>query len=476
MPISDPRYLVFLGVCVMLFYLLPPGRSRGYLVLIASYIYYFTFSALFLVLLLAMTAFAYGAGLVIQRARDTRVFRAVVASSLILCLLPMIIMKYLALPNDADATNWIYPVGLSFYTFVSIGYLSDVALDIIDAEEQPVIVGLSCAFFPTVTLGPLLRTSFFPQLQFQQRFDRSRLAAGVTSILLGMTLKLWIADTLAEDVDAVYRNLAASPSLERFAASTIEAFQIYADWLGYSLIAIGSAKLFGVDFPDNFRQPYLSTNMGEFWRSWHIALINWFRDYVFTPVRLQFKPNSPMAIPVATLVTFTLLGAWHTKSWSYVIYGVVNGALVIYSQLTLQRRTMAWETLHIPSFIFKPIRVLATFFVVVLTVPLARADSLADALDIYSSFLSHDLLRDLGSTISGYAGAKTTFPHIDLATDLPLVAIIITADILALLRQKPYVLTVPRLVKVPVYVACGLAIVAHATWLEPVMPFAYFRY
>src|SRR5579871_117740 len=260
MPLSDPRYIALLIPAVAGFYLLKSGYWRMLFILGLSYLYYLTFPIVFFPLLLSITLIAYFGGLLIDRTDGTRTYEWTVGACILLCFLPMIFYKYIT-PLWVDQSRsgtvssiWILPVGLSFYTFAAAGYLADVALRIVDVERRPLRLAVFIAFFPTVTMGPVMRTAFFDQLLFKRAFDMNRLMRGTSEILIGAVLKLWFADSLAVPCDVVYANLSSSSPLEQFVASIFEAFQVYADWLGYSMIAIGSARLFGIDLPENFRQ------------------------------------------------------------------------------------------------------------------------------------------------------------------------------------------------------------------------------
>lgn len=472
MPIADPRYLLILLPCVAVFYALRASNHRMYLMLGVSYLYYLTFPVFFLPVLLGLTGFTYLAGRLIQRNMGKRSYPIVVGAIIVLGLTPMVVFKTLSvLPSDP----WIYPVGLSFYTFTCLAYLVDVALDVVDVERKPLRLGLAAALFPVVTLGPLLRTSYFGRLEFKGSLDRKRLTHGVAEILLGMALKLGFADPLARSSDAVYAHVYSASGIELFVGSVVEAFQIYADWQGYSLIAIGSARLFGIDFPANFRQPYLSTNIGEFWRSWHVALVNWFRDYVFMPLRLQLSKYPALAIPVATFVTFALLGAWHVKGgWGYAMYGVVNGLLLVYSQQTLGRRDKMWQAMRIPGVVLTPARVLTTFMVIVMTVPLARSASLTEAVHIYGEWSSGDTWSSLW--LMATSGQPVSLPHVQVALVIGLILIIIAGDGLALSRRTGVLKQTPVWLNGVIYAACVSIIVWHVVANEPPEPFVYFRY
>jgi alginate O-acetyltransferase complex protein AlgI len=467
MPIGDPRYFLLITPAAVLFYLLPIGRPRVIFLLGVSYIYYLTFPVYFLFFLLLITLIAYLGGLAIRYFDESPVKVWIVACFLVCCSLPMIAFKYvISLLGDATAGGWIFPVGLSFYTFAAVGYLADVSLGILEAETRPLDIALFCAFFPTVTMGPVMRTGILDSFQFNTRMELKRAAHGLSEILIGMVLKIWFADTLAGTADNVYQHLQMTTPVENLVGTVVMLFQIYADWLGYSFIAIGSARLFGLDFPDNFRQPLISSNIGEFWRGWNISLINWLRDYVFTPLQLMFQPVPAIAVSLATIITFSLLGAWHAVGWEYLIYGVINGLLVAGSYLTLSARDRFWKRVGCPLKLVQLVRVPITFAIVVLTIPLVRAGTLNSAGDIYAGIFSRRLIDT--------AAQSSVLLREDVVIDLLLIAGLIAMDLIAI--HRPPRLDQLEIPNVLIIVGCGVAVVVSLFLHRAVQPFVYFQY
>jgi hypothetical protein len=491
MPICDPLYLALLLPIVLICYALPAGHWRAAFLLIVSYAYYLTFPLAFFPILVAVTLVAYVGGLLIERCRETRFFASVVTAVLLACFAPMIFYKYLiplwsAVSDQGDGTDWgattaaqvLFPVGLSFYTFAAAGYLADIALGLTAAERRPLTLALFCGFFPIVTQGPIPRTAgTLGQLHFKRGFDAERGMRGISEILIGAVMKVWIADSLAGPSEMVYADLANCPPLEHLVATIYFAFQIYADWAGYSLIAIGSARLLGIDIPENFRQPYLSTNMQEFWRSWNISLMNWLRDYVFTPLCLLLRRWPPrLATSVAVFITMILLGVWHAVGWGYVLYGVANGLLVVGSQWTLASRDRFWRSVGCPALLVTLFRIPATFLLVVFTDIIVRAQSLDDVLYIYSGVFSPALISNFANVFSADPDlSKSVFHHIHFNMDVLLIAALIVGDIFARTKTVP-VFRFPVPARAAVYSACAIAVLYYAASPHIARPFVYFRF
>ncbi len=481
MPISDPRYVLLIVLVALAFYALPARRPRVLFILCASYAYYLTFPVAFLASLLFVTIVAFVGGLLIERARESRAMRWATALALVTCVAPMLSYKYLIPLSErlgfAAAPAWVLPVGLSFYTFAAAGYLADVALGIVDAERRPARLALFCAFFPTVTMGPVMRTSLFEQLEFDRTFNVERGLRAGTEILLGMVLKLWFADTIAVSANEIYGNLQNTTPVEHFFGSALVAFQVYADWLGYSMIAIGSARLLGVDLPVNFRQPFLSPTINEFWRRWNISLINWLRDYLFMPIRLKLKLLGPWAVPLATTITFAILGMWHAAGWGYLVYGLANGLLVVGSQLTLPLRDKLWRSIGCPPWISQFVRIPITFCIVVLTVPLVRASDFGEAIEIYQGIFSIRFLNGLWSIVrdAGRGAIEALLRSEHMMTAVLLILCLIAYDIISSSKIR-ILASRPGLVTATVYATCILAVIYYAASGAPVQPFVYFHY
>lgn len=487
MLLGDPLFLAALIPVVAAFYLIPHGPWRMSYALAISYGYYLTFSIHFLPILIAITVLAFGGALLVERARGNPSGKWIAWLIIAGCFAPLVAFKYLVpalTKNMGQGADWqltmegvVAPVGLSFYTFAAVGYIIDVALGIVEADRNPLRVGLFCGFFPYVTAGPIPRTALLDQLDFAHSFDAEQSMQGISEILVGAFMKLWIADRLAVSSSAIYANVLTVAPLEKLVGTVLFAFQLYADFAGYSLIAIGTARLFGINLPANFRQPYLSSTINDFWRSWHISLFTWLRDYVFTPLRMEWRAWPRLATSGAMFTTLVLVGIWHGAGWGFVAFGAVHGALMVGSQLTLTHRDRIWRRLGIANTAINILRIPVTFLIVTLTLILIRARGLSEALDIYQSLFSVDMLRDIGAAV-GVTGQSPSFQKVHLATngiDITLIAIVILGDIIARLIKRPFV-CLPSLMRAPVYGICMLTVLYRAISANASHPFVYFQF
>ncbi len=290
---------------------------------------------------------------------------------------------------DPFTVNVILPVGISFYTFQTMGYTIDVYRKKLPATHNIVDYLAYVSFFPQLVAGPIERAPrFLPQFQKPRTFDREAAVDGCRLILWGVFKKLVIADRLAVVVDMIYSNPSQSTGIPIFVGTIAFAFQIYCDFSAYSEIAMGTAQLLGFRLMQNFRTPYFSQSMREFWQRWHISLSTWFRDYVYIP--LGGSQGGTSTYLRSILITFLLSGLWHGASWNFVIWGGLMGVGVAVETLLNQRQTapktvespterlsLGW---HLKHQVLVTGRILRTFAIVCLGWVFFRAATFGDAI------------------------------------------------------------------------------------------------
>ena len=392
MPFISFSFAVFFVVVAALYHLAPRlGKSalcaQQILLFTAGIVFYAAADLRFLPFLLYVTAVSYLAGLFVRG-------RVSLALFVIADLLPLLFFKYA--PQDWH-THWIFPLGLSFFTFQSVSYITDVHTKKIAAERNPLMVALFVGFFPTIASGPIQRAPvLLPQLKEIHRFDYDNATDGMRLFAWGMFKKLVIADRIAVYVDYVYGNIPGSHGLALLLATVLYSFQIYCDFSGYSDMAIGVARYFGFDAGRNFDHPYLSQSVGEFWRRWHISLSSWLRDYVYIPLG-----GSRVALPrvyLNLMITFLVSGVWHGAGWTFVAWGLLHGAYQCIGRATKPLQ----EKLRIPA----AVRVVITFCLVTFAWIFFRAGSMGEALDVIRG-IAH-IPQDIGAffTLRATLGLK----------------------------------------------------------------------
>jgi alginate O-acetyltransferase complex protein AlgI len=417
MSLSDPGYFVFLFLVFLLYFILGKGGPRRVLLLAASYLFYLQLSKAYIVVLVFVTCITYFGARLLRSPQAEKhgglLFWLIVS----VLVSPLLFFKYLlvilAVSLHGNLAFLAFPIGISFFTFASLGYLTDVYLGIVDPEPSPIRVALFVGFFPLVSAGPIERAGrFMPQFDLDADFSSDRTIAALRLIFVGLLMKVVFADALAGPTNLVFENPGAFLPIERVCATLFYPFYLYADFAGYSLIAIGSAKLFGLEVSPNFRQPFLSTTVPEFWRNWHISLSSWVRDYIFSPLRMEWRRYSNLGMAAALMASFVILGVWHGARWGFLIFGAMHGSMVVISTFTLPHRDKFWAAVGLPDSVLRLTRGVITYLLVALAFVVFRADSLPQAMQIYQGIFSAGPFYDLARFLSGLWGqvSSTPFP------------------------------------------------------------------
>lgn len=307
-----------------------------------SYVFYGWWDWRFLILIFLTTVFSYSSGLLLGRFQSKRRRKMVLWTAIGLNLGFLGFFKYynfftenfqallapFGIRLDSITLDLILPVGISFYTFQAMSYTIDVYRRSINPTRNIPAFFAFISFFPQLVAGPIERaTNLLPQFFRRRSFDYAQAVDGCRQILWGLFKKMVIANNCAAYVDIVFSEPEAFDGVNHWLAVLLFTFQIYGDFSGYSDIAIGTAKLFGIRLRRNFNLPYFSRNMAEFWRRWHISLNSWFRDYVYIPLGGS-RAGKAKTARNATAV-FLLSGLWHGAAWNFVVWGVYNAVLVV---------------------------------------------------------------------------------------------------------------------------------------------------
>ena len=330
-------------VFLLYWFAFKPLKWQNLLLLVASYVFYGWWDWRVLILIVLTSVSSYCSGLLIERYEGKRgVQRAVSAVNIVLNLGILGTFKYFNFFKDSLASllsvvgitpdwptmNIILPVGISFYTFQALSYSIDVYSGRFKATRDAIAFFAFISFFPQLVAGPIERASnLLPQMLRERSFDYGTAVDGMRQMLWGFFKKLIIADGCAEVVNGIWDNLQTSTGLMLVVGSLLFTFQIYTDFSGYSDIAIGCAKLFGFRLTTNFRVPYFSRNVREFWRRWHITLNAWFTQYVYFP--LGGSRCSRGRVILNTVIVFALSGLWHGADWTFVLWGLYLALLFI---------------------------------------------------------------------------------------------------------------------------------------------------
>ncbi|MBX9963543.1 MAG: hypothetical protein K2Y35_10830 [Burkholderiales bacterium] len=286
------------------------------------------------------------------------------------------------LSGHVPLADIVLPLGISFHTFQAMSYTLDVYHKRVKPENHLGYFALFIAYFPQIVAGPIERAGhLIHQLRQRASFSYAQARDGFLLILIGFFKKLVIADNLAVYVDRCYGSWEEVSGSSLLLATYAFAFQIYADFSGYTDIARGSAKLLGVDLAVNFRSPYLADGVADFWRRWHISLTSWFRDYVYKPLRSTQAWGGRTA---AVFIVFALSGIWHGANWTFLVWGLLNACFYLLNEAltALFPRTLGMRAL-------KPLRIFLTFNLIAITWVFFRADSVTSAVGILTKIEEH---------------------------------------------------------------------------------------
>lgn len=344
------EFLFFLPIVFALYWLCA-GRAnlRNLVIVIASYAFYGWWDYRFLALLALSTASSYASGIAIEKCQERKTAKWICAANVVFNLSILAFFKYFNFFGENFArimdtlgwhTDWVMldillPVGISFYTFQAIAYTIDVYRRSTTASHNPITFAAFISFFPQLVAGPIERAGtmihqFSGKVRFSQKFYD-----GMRQMLWGFFKKMVIADNCALFVDMVWDKYDVLNGSTMLLAAVFFTFQIYGDFSGYSDIAIGTGKLFGIDLSTNFKTPYFATNIGDFWRRWHISLMSWFRDYIYIP--LGGSRVSKIITARNILLVFALSGLWHGANWTFVTWGIYHAILLIAYSLFISK-------------------------------------------------------------------------------------------------------------------------------------------
>ena len=380
-------FAAFLIVVFLLYYIIP-HKYRWIFLLAASYVFYMNLHVAYGLLLLATTVLTYVLGLRTEAAPTARAKKRCLLLGIVPLVLVLLFFKTAAPVIDRlnaliDAGRLslqpltiriLLPAGVSFYFFQSIGYLIDVYRGKVKAERHFGYYALFVSFFPQLLAGPIGRAdSLLPQYKKERPFDYDKASYGIRLMAWGYFKKLVIADVLAGVVNTVYDNATSYVGLVFIVVTILFAIEIYCDFSGYSDIAVGCAKLFGIDLMTNFRTPYFSFSIREFWSRWHISLSTWLRDYVYIPLGGSRVPKWRHCLNL--LITFLVSGFWHGSRLTYLAWGGLHGLLQVIETLLYPKTRKGVEVKRKKHWWQLPI----TFLLLCFTWIFFRANSITDA-------------------------------------------------------------------------------------------------
>ncbi|MDN3675787.1 MBOAT family O-acyltransferase [Flavobacterium paronense] len=401
---SIPFVLFFsLFFCLYWFVTNKNLKTQNVLILIGSYFFYAWSDWRLLSFLIGVSALNYFLGIKIETTSNPKWRKVFLYIGLLQGIGGLLFFKYYnffiisfneALSIGLPTLKILVPLGISFFTFRTISYLLDIDKGKQKATTDWIIFFNYVAFFPSLLSGPIDKANkLIPQLEKSRTFDYNIAVDGLRQILWGLFKKVVIANNCAVITSEVFANYHNLPASSLLIGTFLYTIQIYADFSGYSDMAIGFANLLGIKITKNFDFPFFAQNIADFWRRWHISLTSWLTEYVFTPLCIYFRDYNNLGLILAIVINFTLIGIWHGANWTYILFGFLHGLYYIPLILkdTLNKKKKLGAT-SFPSFL-EVFNMMKTFVLVMFTFVIFKSNSITEAVHFYKSIFSKSLMQ-----------------------------------------------------------------------------------
>lgn len=389
------HFLFFFPIVCIVYFGIPSLKLRNLFLLTASYYFYMNWEPVYALLLFSSTLITWLASIGIDKTTKLSTKKRYLIASLVLNLLVLFLFKYYNFAADnmtilleywnldihIPEFRMLLPVGISFYIFQALGYSIDVFRGKTPAEYNFFTYALFVSFFPQLVAGPIERsTNLLRQFKKKHNFDYDQFMSGICLMLWGYFLKLVVADRCGIYVDSIFNNVHHHNGGSFLIASILFPFQIYGDFAGYSLTAIGAAKIMGFNLMMNFQRPYFAVTITDFWHRWHISLSTWFKDYVYIP--LGGNRVGTIRNYFNIMSTFVISGIWHGANWTFIIWGTIHGALQCFEKF-LGWNKRQWSRLG--RFVHWAI----TFVIVAFAWIFFRANNINDTISIFDKIFTN---------------------------------------------------------------------------------------
>ena len=417
MTFTSINFLLFFPLILILYHFVSI-KQKSLFLLIVSYLLYLNVKPIFVFLLLGVTisTFILTRLIEVQKIDSKKIFY--MRLNIFLVLLPLLFFKYFTVINtelinylQIYSMNWplpemeyMLPIGISFYTFMAIGYTIDVYNEEVLAEPSIVSVALFISFFPIILSGPIERAgNILPQFKKLNNITKLNLIKGSKLMLWGYFMKLCVADRLGIYIDTVFNSFTFQNGNSLALATVLYPFQLYADLGGYSLIAIGTAKCLGINVIPNFNRPFFSTSMSNLWRRWHMSLIQWLTDYLYTPLVFKLRSKKMTGIVIALMLTFTISGLWHGASIVFLVWGIVQGVYLSFEAVTKKGKSKVKQKFNLGKnrfYIF--LSIILTFILFTFSQIFAKSNNINDAMIIIEKIVFQRGALFLDTTSLGY--------------------------------------------------------------------------
>lgn len=441
MVFTSMQFFIFLPIVFFVYYIYPK-KKQWVLLLLSSYVFYAFAGIQYVFLLVYTTITAYVFSKLICRRKSQMVL------GIVFLLIPLVWFKYTNFLIDniniivnafgsakaLSSMQIILPLGISFYSFSALGYVIDIYNNKYAPYDNPFHLAAGLSFFPCLLAGPIERQNkLIPQLIMEHEFDYTKATYGLKQIAWGLFEKTVVADNLAIYVDKVFDDVYSYHGITLLAASFFYSIQIYCDFAGYSDIAIGIAKLFGIEVTKNFDSPYFSSSLKEFWKRWHISLSSWIRDYVYIP--LGGSRNGRIRKHANLVIAMFISGIWHGAAWTFIAWGGMHGLLQVLEDRVSQRKT--------ESRLLNAVKIIITFIMCSCLWVFFRAPSFENAIYIFQHmFDGYTQFNNYfqGINTIGLSSIEIMILIIELSILFVHDYYSIKTDVIELISEKPFLL------------------------------------
>ncbi len=414
---TSAEFVLFFSFVFLLYWLVLKNSLilQNLFLLAAGYFFYGWWSWKFLLLLIAVSLVNWLAGLWMAASSVVARRRMILVAGLLINTGTLVVFKYynffmegfvssmkaLGIPVQASTLGLLLPVGISFYIFVGISYIVDVYRRKLEPEKKIIPAMLSFSFFPVILAGPVERpVALLPQVNGARVFDAELAVDGIRQFVWGLFMKMVVANNCGVFTGKVFNSAGQMPGISLLLGAIFFAVQIYADFSGYSDMAIGIGKMLGFRIRRNFAFPYFAGDIAEFWRRWNISLISWFRDYIFLPVayfisgrirqaRFLFIKTELFIYIMAILITWTLTGLWHGANYTFILWGMIHGLMLIFYHIIRKPKQRLLRRMHpFPGFLLRAAEYLLTMLVVLAAWVFFKSAGIHQAFDFLAGIFS----------------------------------------------------------------------------------------
>lgn len=367
---------VTLFVCTFLLYYTLPPKYRKAILLLSSCVFIGYYHIAFLIIALLISLATFFLGKWVGQSKHEKDAKRIYISSLCFLITGWLAFRY---ANLLPGVHWLFPLGISFYTFQALSYLTEIYWKEEEPEENLADFMIYMLFFMKFLSGPIERArDMLPQLKSGKPVAYPSIVYGMKLIVVGLIKKLILADYISPYIDGIFNSIHTASGIQLLMACLLYPVELYGDFSGYTDIALGGACMLGFKLSPNFNRPFIAQTTAEFWRRWHMSLSFWVRDYLYLPLSSGMRRWGQWGVFLSLSLTFAGLGAWHGAGWNYIIYGLIQGLIIFYEMKTATIRNKVKNWIGNP--LFATLSILRTYLLFAVSLIFFRLESVSDAL------------------------------------------------------------------------------------------------